>query len=143
MLSYRLLAAVSLAVSAQASQLLDKNLAYRSPFVGYDDVSSLSLICITYFTRITQFSLNTRAIEARHIAHAKRQVISAGGFDDEHYPTFYGGDFSNVSYLAVCIAESQLISITPRVLSCGTVVSTSLMLVCNILYFRHDLSVLR
>ena len=44
--------------------------------------------------------MNTRAVEARHIAHVKRQVINAAGFDDEHYPTFYGGDFSNVRYLA-------------------------------------------
>lgn len=34
-----LLAALSWGISTRATQLLDKNLAYRSPFVGYDEVS--------------------------------------------------------------------------------------------------------
>lgn len=46
-----------------------------------------------------QFSHDTRAIQARHIRHAKRQMIDSTGLSDEHYPTFYGGDFSNVRTL--------------------------------------------
>ncbi|GJE95207.1 alkaline phosphatase D family protein [Phanerochaete sordida] len=79
--------AVALAVSANA--LFDKNLAYRSPFIGYED-----------------FSVNTRALEKRHIEHVKRQSLpeipdteAAASFDDEHYPTFYGGDFSNSAWV--------------------------------------------
>ncbi|PSR94097.1 hypothetical protein PHLCEN_2v4525 [Hermanssonia centrifuga] len=66
------------ALSVQATKYLDRNLAYSSPFVGY-----------------SEFSHDTREIQARHIQHAKRQMIDSTGFDDEHYPTFYGGDFSN------------------------------------------------
>lgn len=44
-----------------------------------------------------QLGYDTRHIHARH---AKRQleleIEDAGGFVDEHYPTWYGADFSNV-----------------------------------------------
>ncbi|THG99644.1 hypothetical protein EW026_g2760 [Hermanssonia centrifuga] len=70
------------ALSVQATKYLDRNLAYSSPFVGY-----------------SEFSHDTREIQARHIQHAKRQMIDSTGFDDEHYPTFYGGDFSNAPFI--------------------------------------------
>ncbi|KAF8893591.1 PhoD-like phosphatase-domain-containing protein [Infundibulicybe gibba] len=62
--------------AVQATVHLDRNLAYRSPF----------------------FSRDTRAIHKRYAQHARRQmaVTDATKFDDEHYPTFYGADFSNV-----------------------------------------------
>ncbi|TCD61811.1 hypothetical protein EIP91_007876 [Steccherinum ochraceum] len=66
----------------QATELLDRNLAYRSPFLDVPD-----------------FSHDTRAIQARHIELAKRQTVDASGFSDDHYPTFYGGDFSNAPFL--------------------------------------------
>lgn len=117
----QLLAAVSLVVSAGATEFLDKNLAYRSPFKGWDEVCQIQSgswdLRVDHL--LNKFSLNTRAIEARHIAFAKRQVIGSTGFEDEHYPTFYGGDFSNVSaflslYLA-SLSHPWLI----RVRSCG------------------------
>ncbi|KAJ3906538.1 PhoD-like phosphatase-domain-containing protein [Lentinula edodes] len=60
--------------------LLDRNLAYGSPFSGH-----------------TQSAIDTREIAKRHIAHARRQTSTedASPFVDKHYPTFYGGDFSN------------------------------------------------
>ncbi|KAJ3857001.1 PhoD-like phosphatase-domain-containing protein [Lentinula lateritia] len=60
--------------------LLDRNLAYGSPFSGH-----------------TQSAIDTREIAKRHIAHARRQTSTedASLFADKHYPTFYGGDFSN------------------------------------------------
>ncbi|KLO07151.1 hypothetical protein SCHPADRAFT_945511 [Schizopora paradoxa] len=69
--------------SCVSSNPVDRNLAYRSPFtdkphLGYD----------------------TRYIHARH---AKRQleleIEDAGGFVDEHYPTWYGADFSNSPFV--------------------------------------------
>ncbi|EMD38322.1 hypothetical protein CERSUDRAFT_72861 [Gelatoporia subvermispora B] len=71
-----------LCVTASATRLLDHNLVYTSPFRGYP-----------------QFSHDTRAIEARHVHNVKRQVVSAGGFEDEHYPGFLGSDFSNSPFL--------------------------------------------
>ncbi|KAI0686730.1 PhoD-like phosphatase-domain-containing protein [Cytidiella melzeri] len=68
------------AVSATA--LLDRNLAYSSPFVGFPELAR-----------------DTKAIEARHIEHAKRSMIGAEGFSDEAYPTFYGSDFSNSHFI--------------------------------------------
>lgn len=41
----QLLAAISLIVSAEATEFLDKNLAYRSPFKGWDEVSQ-SVTCL-------------------------------------------------------------------------------------------------
>ncbi|EIW60085.1 uncharacterized protein TRAVEDRAFT_35844 [Trametes versicolor FP-101664 SS1] len=45
-----------------------------------------------------QLSHDTRSLQARHLAFVKRQLAdtqSSDGFKDGHYPTFYGGDFSN------------------------------------------------
>ncbi|KAJ4480605.1 PhoD-like phosphatase-domain-containing protein [Lentinula edodes] len=60
--------------------LLDRNLVYGSPFAGH-----------------SQSAIDTREIAKRHIAHARRQTGTedASPFVDKHYPTFYGGDFSN------------------------------------------------
>ncbi|CDO72907.1 hypothetical protein BN946_scf185002.g92 [Trametes cinnabarina] len=76
-----LLVCVALGVSSNATVLFDRNLAYSSPFVNAPHLSH-----------------NTRALQARHVEFAKRQLSdtqSSDGFKDEHYPTFYGGDFSN------------------------------------------------
>ncbi|KAJ3786798.1 PhoD-like phosphatase-domain-containing protein [Lentinula aff. detonsa] len=65
--------------SCEASTvLLNRNLAYSSPFTGHD-----------------QLAIDTKQLAKRHIAHARRQTEDATGFVDEHYTTFYGGDFSN------------------------------------------------
>lgn len=79
------------------TQFLDKNLAYSSPFFGFPEVRPLpSFVSNANDVASKQFSRDTREIQARHIQHAKRQMESAVGFEDEHYPTFFGGDFSNV-----------------------------------------------
>ncbi|KAI0362352.1 hypothetical protein OH77DRAFT_1432930 [Trametes cingulata] len=68
-----LLTSVTLCVFASATELFDRNLAYHSPFVNSPHAT-------------------------RHIEYAKRQLSdtqSSDGFTDEHYPTFYGGDFSS------------------------------------------------
>ncbi|KZT28455.1 hypothetical protein NEOLEDRAFT_1175772 [Neolentinus lepideus HHB14362 ss-1] len=64
-----------------ATELLDRNLVYRSPFFDHP-----------------QFGHDTREIRARHV-RAKRQLESASGFSDQHYPTFYGSDFSNTVFV--------------------------------------------
>ncbi|KAI0636767.1 PhoD-like phosphatase-domain-containing protein [Trametes polyzona] len=64
-----------------ATVLYDRNLAYSSPFVNTPNLSH-----------------DTRSLQARHLAFAKRQLAdtqSSEGFEDGHYPTFYGGDFSD------------------------------------------------
>ena len=48
---------------------------------------------------ISQLARDAQAIEKRHAQFAKRQTQDASPFEDNHYPTFYGGDFSNVSCL--------------------------------------------
>ena len=53
---------------------------------------------------VLQFSHDTKAIHERHIALAKRQTVGSSGFTDEHYPTFYGGDFGNVTTI-LCLHE--------------------------------------
>ncbi|KAH9901602.1 PhoD-like phosphatase-domain-containing protein [Cubamyces lactineus] len=75
------------AVLTGATELFDRNLAYSSPFANAPHLSH-----------------NTRALKARHIAFAKRQsqlddTRSSHGFTDEHYPTFYGGDFSTSPWI--------------------------------------------
>ncbi|KAI0035945.1 PhoD-like phosphatase-domain-containing protein [Vararia minispora EC-137] len=77
-----LLHILGLAGTVSATAHLDRNLAYHSPFENHP-----------------QFARDTREIHARHVAHARRQAISAEGFDDQHYPTFYGGDFSNSPFV--------------------------------------------
>lgn len=47
-------------------------------------------------TDFDQLSHDTRAIQKRHLQHVRRQTEDATAFNDEHYPTFYGADFSNV-----------------------------------------------
>ncbi|KAI0831518.1 PhoD-like phosphatase-domain-containing protein [Trametes gibbosa] len=76
--------ALSCALSG-ATELFDRNLAYSSPFVNAPHLSH-----------------NTRSLQARHIEYAKRQLSdtqSSDGFKDEHYPTFYGGDFSSSPWI--------------------------------------------
>jgi len=68
--------------AVHSTELLDRNLGYRSPFQNHP-----------------QFARDTREIHARHVQHARRQVVGATGFDDEHYPTFYGADFSNSPFV--------------------------------------------
>ncbi|KAG6919791.1 hypothetical protein DXG01_000291 [Tephrocybe rancida] len=65
---------------AQATQLLDRNLAYHSPFEDQPHLSH-----------------NTESIQKRFesAALARRQVAEAPPFKDEHYVTFYGGEFGN------------------------------------------------
>ncbi|KAK7683869.1 hypothetical protein QCA50_013247 [Cerrena zonata] len=73
---------LAVATAVYGTELLDRNLAYHSPFIGISD-----------------FSHDTRAIHARHVELAKRQTVNNEGFSDEHYPTFYGGDFSNAPFI--------------------------------------------
>ncbi|TFY78407.1 hypothetical protein EWM64_g5606 [Hericium alpestre] len=67
---------------ASATTLLDRNLVYISPFHDHP-----------------QFGRDTRELHARHLRNGRRQVQAASAFDDEHYPTFYGGDFSNSPFV--------------------------------------------
>ncbi|KAF9457170.1 PhoD-like phosphatase-domain-containing protein [Collybia nuda] len=68
----------SLAGARATTELLDRNLVYRSPFADQP-----------------QLSHNLQEIQARHSQLSRRQLKDASGFRDSHYPTFYGGDFSN------------------------------------------------
>ncbi|KAI8968680.1 PhoD-like phosphatase-domain-containing protein [Trametes punicea] len=80
-----LFASIALAVLASATELFDRNLAYSSPF-----------------SNAPHLSHNTWALQARHAAFVKRQLSdteSSEGLTDEHYPTFYGGDFSNSPWI--------------------------------------------
>ncbi|KAJ4001349.1 PhoD-like phosphatase-domain-containing protein [Lentinula boryana] len=72
--------------SCEASTvLLNRNLAYSSPFTGHDQA----------YIHQPQLAIDTKQLAKRHTAHARRQTEDATGFVDEHYSTFYGGDFSN------------------------------------------------
>ncbi|KAI9446383.1 PhoD-like phosphatase-domain-containing protein [Lactarius indigo] len=73
---------LSLCSLAYATKLLDRNLVYRSPF--HD---------------LPKLSRDTKAIHNRFVGHAKRQLGDATVFNDEHYPTFYGSDFSNSPFI--------------------------------------------
>ncbi|KIJ34147.1 hypothetical protein M422DRAFT_263800 [Sphaerobolus stellatus SS14] len=78
-----LLATFQCVVALSLGNPLERNLAYRSPFEEHP-----------------QFARDTGAIQKRHMqAFRKRQTVPAGTFGDEHYPTFYGGDFSNTLFL--------------------------------------------
>ncbi|KAI0709471.1 PhoD-like phosphatase-domain-containing protein [Earliella scabrosa] len=81
-----LIASVALGVATGATELFDRNLAYSSPFVNTPHLSH-----------------DTRSLKARHVDFVKRQQLddtqSSNGFTDEHYPTFYGGDFSNSPWI--------------------------------------------
>lgn len=74
--------ALFLAAGVHATQLLDSNLAYQSPFAKHP-----------------QLAHNTHNIQKRLLAHARSQVEDATVFNDDHYPTFYAGDFSNSPFV--------------------------------------------
>ncbi|TFK42649.1 PhoD-like phosphatase-domain-containing protein [Crucibulum laeve] len=77
---FTILAAIlQVAVGVYATALFDKNLAYHSPFVDNPQISH-----------------DTRSIQRRNV---KRQTQDATKFDDEHYPGFYGSDFSNSPFV--------------------------------------------
>jgi alkaline phosphatase D len=88
--------ALACAASVIGSELLDRNLAYSTPFFGYPEVRICIIPFQTHSDIQPQFGLNTREIHKRHEQHVRRQLADSGKFDDEHYATFYGGDFSNV-----------------------------------------------
>ncbi|KAI5118113.1 hypothetical protein M0805_003467 [Coniferiporia weirii] len=74
-------------VVVSATTPLDSNLAYSSPFSDHP-----------------QFSRDTKAIHKRHVENFKRDLMrrqtqDAAPFNDEHYPTFYGADFSNSPFV--------------------------------------------
>ncbi|KAH0581477.1 hypothetical protein H2248_012557 [Termitomyces sp. 'cryptogamus'] len=96
-----------LAVGAQATQLLDRNLAYRSPFIN-----------------APHLSLNTKSLEKRFQSAAlvRRQTQDASPFKDEHYFTFFGGNFSNAQ-----VVWSGGVNFTHRVAS-GDPLDTSVLL---------------
>ncbi|KAI0807617.1 PhoD-like phosphatase-domain-containing protein [Fomes fomentarius] len=82
-----LLASVALSAVTDATHLFDRNLVYHSPFVNAPHLSH-----------------DTNSLKARHVDFVKRQqqlddTQSSDGFTDEHYPTFYGGDFSNSPWI--------------------------------------------
>ncbi|KAH9946357.1 PhoD-like phosphatase-domain-containing protein [Epithele typhae] len=82
-----LLIGAALAAFAGATELFDRNLAYSSPFANARHLSH-----------------DTRSLQARHVAFVKRQsrlddTESSSAFTDEHYPTFYGGDFSSSPWI--------------------------------------------
>ncbi|KAI0709470.1 PhoD-like phosphatase-domain-containing protein [Earliella scabrosa] len=85
MLSAALLASVAFSIVTSATELFDRNLAYSSPFANAPHLSH-----------------NTKSLLRRHAEFAKRQLgntESSDGFTDEHYPTFYGGDFSTSPFI--------------------------------------------
>ncbi len=95
----------ALAASSQATLLLDRNLAYRSPFIDHPEVrQDMTLSCQCYESP-AQHGLDTKSIHARHVQQSKRQIIDATPFKDEHYPNFYGSDFSNVLAADSCFAR--------------------------------------
>lgn len=77
-----LLGTVAAARLVVSSRLLDRNLVYHSPFVGYPE-----------------FAHDTYSIHARHLENVRRQVADASKFEDDHYATFYGGDFGNSPFV--------------------------------------------
>ncbi|KAI0664599.1 PhoD-like phosphatase-domain-containing protein [Cubamyces menziesii] len=78
--------ALASGVAAGVTSIFDRNLAYASPFLNQP-----------------QLSHDTATLQARHLELVKRQWFSdtesSKNFKDEHYPTFYGGDFSNSPYI--------------------------------------------
>ncbi|KLO12363.1 hypothetical protein SCHPADRAFT_941275 [Schizopora paradoxa] len=96
-------------VVAEDGTPLESNLAYRSPFFDHP-----------------QFAKDTVDIHTRHVENAKRslrkrQTVDATQFQDEHYPTFYGADFSNSPFV-----WSGGLNFTHRVAS-GDPLDTSLL----------------
>lgn len=110
----------ALALTASATQLLDRNLVYSSPFNGHPQVSLRLVGVINGLLTYLQFARDTKTIQKRHIQHAKRQMANSTGYTNEAYPTFYGQDFSNVIITLVSLYFS-LISPTqsPYVWSAG------------------------
>jgi alkaline phosphatase D len=98
-----LAAVLASALRGRASTPLGSNLAYKSPFSDHPQVSipPISFVHDLDGLRTQQFGLDEDAIHKRHVEVfrrlEKRQTVDASGFNDDHYPTFYGGDFSNVS----------------------------------------------
>ncbi|KAH9901601.1 PhoD-like phosphatase-domain-containing protein [Cubamyces lactineus] len=90
-------------VAVSVTSVFDRNLAYSSPFLNRP-----------------QLAHDTASLQARHLGFAKRQWFSdtqsSKDFKDEHYPTFYGGDFSNSPYIysgGVNFTHSAFISPSP------------------------------
>ncbi|KAI0332127.1 hypothetical protein GY45DRAFT_1433422 [Cubamyces sp. BRFM 1775] len=81
-----ILLALASGTAASVTGIFDRNLAYSSPFLNQP-----------------QLSHDTASLQARHLDFVKRQWFSdtesSKDFKDEHYPTFYGGDFSNSPYI--------------------------------------------
>jgi len=77
-----LLTCLLCALSVGATTIFDRNLAYRSPYAEHPELSH-----------------DTNKLQARHIRHIRRQNTDAAPFTDEHYPTFYGSDFSNSPFV--------------------------------------------
>ncbi|KAF9053604.1 hypothetical protein BDZ89DRAFT_938697 [Hymenopellis radicata] len=85
---------------AAATELLDRNLVYGSPFGGSKACTQLYYRCYLSLTAsCIQLAYNTAAIQKRHLEHVRRQLGDAQAFEDNHYPTFYGSDFSNTPYI--------------------------------------------
>ena len=102
---------LGLITAVSATALLDRNLEYRSPFEAHPQVYTLHDVTLHTIADLSeQFSQNTRSIHARHVQHARRQVVDASGLVDEHYPTFYGADFSNV-HLRLPLHASQILTL--------------------------------
>jgi hypothetical protein len=92
------------ALRGRASTSLGSNLAYNSPFSDHPQVGipSISFVHDPDGLRTQQFGLDEHAIYKRHVevfkkGLEKRQTVDASGFNNNYYPMFYGGDFSNVS----------------------------------------------
>ncbi|GLB35018.1 putative phoD-like phosphatase, N-terminal domain [Lyophyllum shimeji] len=80
--SYKGTISLFLGGGAHATQLFARNLVYRSPFPEH-----------------AQLAHDTDNMQKRLLTHARRQVQDAAVFSDDHYPTFYGGDFSNSPFI--------------------------------------------
>ncbi|KAJ6547488.1 PhoD-like phosphatase-domain-containing protein [Mycena capillaripes] len=70
------------AFSVGATAIFDRNLAYLSPYADHPELSH-----------------NTQELQSRHLQHVRRQNTDAAPFSDNHYPTFYGSDFSNSPFV--------------------------------------------
>ncbi|KAJ6630716.1 PhoD-like phosphatase-domain-containing protein [Mycena sp. CBHHK59/15] len=70
------------ALAASATTIFDRNLAYQSPYADHPELSH-----------------NMEELQARHLRNARRQNTGAAPFSDDHYPTFYGSDFSNSPFV--------------------------------------------
>ncbi|KAJ7470691.1 PhoD-like phosphatase-domain-containing protein [Mycena latifolia] len=70
------------AFAVSATTIFDRNLAYLSPYADHPELSH-----------------DTNELQARHFRNFRRQNTDAAPFSDEHYPTFYGSDFSNSPFV--------------------------------------------